>query len=85
MNAPNPAAANAAKRRQLAAISARLAELRAQYDVLMNAFKFDEARTLHARIETAEKEHRELAAEVPSPPPAASLAPYRVAARRRRR
>ena len=84
MNAPNPATANTAKRRQLAAISAKLVELRAQYDVLMNAFKFDEARTLHARIETAEKEHRELAAEVP-PQLDAAPTPYRVAGRRRRR
>lgn len=75
----------AAKRRELAATSARLAELRAQYDVLVNSFKFDEARTLHSRIEAAEREHREVAAELPPPEPPAAPAPYRVAGRRRRR
>jgi len=75
----------AAKHRELATIATRLDDLRAQYDVLMNAFKFDEARRLHARIEAAEREHRQLAASLPALPPASSPAPYRVSARRRRR
>jgi hypothetical protein len=50
----------------------------------MNAFKFDEARALHARIETAEREHRALATAAP-PQQDAATTPYRVARRRRRR
>ena len=75
----------AAKHRELATLAARLDGLRAQYDVAMNAFKFDEARQLHARIEAAEREHRQLAAGLPPPAPAAPPSPYRVSARRRRR
>jgi hypothetical protein len=84
MNASKDATAISVKRREFDAMTARLAELRAQYDVLMNAFKFDAARALHARIETMEREHRALAAELPQfsvvPPPT----PYRVGRRRRR-
>lgn len=84
MNAPQNTTAIIAKRRQFEALTARLAELRAQYDVLMNAFKFDEARALHPRIEAAEREHRALATAAP-PQQDAATAPYRVARRRRRR
>ncbi|HXP03212.1 MAG TPA: hypothetical protein VN808_03760 [Stellaceae bacterium] len=84
MSAPTNTTTIIAKRRQFEALTARLAELRAQYDVLMNAFKFDEARRLHTRIETAEREHRALAAEVP-PQLDAATTPYRVARHRRRR
>jgi len=69
---------------RLAAVTTALAELRARYDVLMNAFKFEEARAVHARIEAAEEEQRELTSKLPAPPDAAPT-PYRVAGRRRRR
>jgi hypothetical protein len=83
MNAPNDEA-TAAKHRRLTALTNRLDSLRTRYDVLMNAFKFDEARALYLRIETAEREHRELAAALPAPPsPVRAPTPYRVAARRR--
>jgi hypothetical protein len=84
MNAPKDTTAIIAKRRQFEALTARLAELRAQYDVLMNAFKFEEARALHPRIDAAECEHRELIARLPPSPPDAPPAPYSVARRRRR-
>lgn len=74
-----------AQRRQLNALTAALAELRARYDTLMNAFRFEEARALHARIEAAEEEHRELTRQLPPTPPAEAAGPYRVASRRRRR
>jgi hypothetical protein len=77
-------AAIAAKRREFVAAAARLAELRAQYDMLMNGFKFDEARALQGLIEAAEQEHRHLAAALPPPAPETEPAPYRVAGRRRR-
>jgi hypothetical protein len=85
MNTPNDAAAIAAKQRQLDVMTAKLSELRAGYGVLMNAFKFDEARALHARIEATEREHRELIAQLPSHQPEATPRPYRVAMRRHRR
>ena len=72
------------KRVRLAAVEAELAGLRAQYDVLMNAFKFDEARALAPRVEAAERERAALVAALPElgdPAPA----PYAVARRRRRR
>lgn len=73
----------AAKRVRLAALDVALARLRAQYDLLMNAFKFDEAKALVAGIEAAERERSELAAALPVEaelPPV----PYTVARRRRR-
>jgi hypothetical protein len=85
MNAPGNTDSIAAKRCELAALAAKLARLRARYDVLMNAFKFDEARALHSRIETAEREHCEAAAELPRPEPPAAPKPYRVGGRRRPR
>jgi hypothetical protein len=85
MNTPGSANDAVVKRRQLTALAGELARLRAQYDALTNAFKFEEARVLHACIETAENEHRELAAELPPPAQGAAPAPYRVARRRRRR
>jgi len=85
MNAPGNTDSIAAKRRELAALAAKLARLRARYDVLMNAFKFDEARALHSRIETAEREHCEAAAKLPHIEPPAAPKPYRVGGRRRRR
>ena len=84
MNASKDDKATAATRRQLAALTDRLDSLRARYEVLINAFKFDEARAVHSRIETAEREHRDLAATLPAPVVPAPM-PYRVATRRRQR
>ena len=81
MNAPGDTDI-AARRRELAALAATLAQLCAQYDGLVNAFKFDEAQALHSRIETAERKRRELAAVLPPARPAAPSAPYTVARRR---
>ena len=74
-----------AARARLAELEAALAGLRAQYDVLMNAFKFEDARAVALRIEAREEERRALAATLPAPeePPAAK--PYTVARRRRLR
>jgi hypothetical protein len=68
----------AAQRIRLAALKAVLASLRTQYDLLMNGFKFDEARALAPRIEAVEREVRRLAEHLP-PAPVASPAPYTVA------
>ena len=74
----------AAKRARLAELDAALTRLRAQHDVLMNAFKFDEAQALVASIEAAERERAALAAAIPpSLPPQPT--PYTVVQRRRRR
>jgi hypothetical protein len=75
----------AAQRARLSAVEAELIRLRERYDLLMNAFKFDAARALHARIETAERERRELATGLPPSAPAPPPAPYTVARPRRRR
>ena len=48
----------AARRARLAEIEAALARLRARYDGLMNAYKFEAAKALHGRIEAAEGERR---------------------------
>jgi len=86
MDAADNADAVAAKWRQLATITARLTELHARSDMLISAFKFEAARALYARIEAAEREHRELAAELPPPPASkAPPTPYQVAGRGRRR
>ena len=74
----------ARKRTRLAELEARLARLRAQYDLLTNAFKFDEAHALVAPIEAAERERAALVAAVP-PVPAPGSMPFTVARRRRRR
>jgi hypothetical protein len=74
----------AAQRARLAELDDALARLRAQYDVLMNAFKFDEARTVAARIEVHEQERQKLTTTLP-PLPEPSPTPYAVARRRRRR
>jgi hypothetical protein len=54
------------KRRSLAIAEAVVVRLRAQHDLLMNAFKFDEARDLVVQIEAAERERASLAALVPA-------------------
>ena len=75
----------AAKRARLAALEAELSRLRERYDLLTNAFKFDAARALHARIEAAERERRDLATALPPPASSPPPAPYSVARPRRRR
>lgn len=74
----------AATRVRLAALELRLAQLRAQYDLLMNRFEFDKARILAPRIEAIEREVDALAKGLPPSPPAPP-APHTVMRRRRRR
>lgn len=74
----------AGRRAALAEAEARLAHMRARYDVLMNAFKFDEARALAAAIEGVERERTALAATLPPPAPEQNK-PFTVALPRRRR
>ena len=73
----------APRRARLGELEATLARLRAEYDVLMNAFRFDAARALVAPIEAAERERAALEAALPPLPPPAAI-PYTVARRRRR-
>ena len=68
---------------RLAELEAELARLRAHYDQLMNAFKFDAARALVAPIDAAERERAALVENSP-PQPAEKPSPYAVARRRRR-
>ena len=68
---------------RLAELEAELARLRAHYDQLMNAFKFDAARALVAPIDAAERERAALVESAP-PQPAEEPSPYVVARRRRR-
>jgi len=74
-----------ARRARLAALETKLAQLRAQYDVLMNAFRFEAARALALRIESKERERQSLQATLPLPPEPAPAQPYAVARRRRGR
>jgi hypothetical protein len=71
-------------RTRLAELDWAVARLRAQYDVLMNAFKFDEARALTPDIEAVERERAALAAALP-PEAAARPKPCGVVRRRRLR
>jgi hypothetical protein len=73
----------ARNRTRLAELAKTVARLREQYDVLMNAFKFDEARALAPVIEAAEHERTTLAASLP-PDEAPEPKPYTVARRRPR-
>jgi len=75
----------AAQRTRLVELDEALAWLRARYDVLMNAFKFDEARAVAARIEAHEAERQALAEALPPLAEPAPPMPYTVARRRRRR
>jgi hypothetical protein len=76
----------AAKRAELAALEAALARLRGQYDALMSAFRFDEARALAPTIDAAEHERAALAASLPPAiEPAARPAPRRPPRHRLRR
>jgi hypothetical protein len=74
-----------AQRARLAELDDALARLRARYDVLMNAFKFDEARAVATRIATHEEERQALAATLPPFPEPTPPTPYAVARRRRGR
>jgi hypothetical protein len=74
----------AAKLARLGELDAALTRLRAQYDLLMNAFKFDEARALVAQIEAADGERASLADSLPRASAPTPPAPYTVARRRRR-
>ena len=65
----------AARRAHFDRIEAELARLRERYDQLMNAFKFDEARTVAAHIEVHEQERQKLAAMLP-PLPEPGPTPY---------
>jgi hypothetical protein len=75
----------AARRARLAALETTLARSRAQYDVLMNAFRFEAARALALRIEADERERQALAATLPPAPEPPPARPYAVARRRGRR
>jgi hypothetical protein len=73
----------AARRARLVELEVALARLRAQYDLLMNAFRFEAARSLVASIDAAERERAALAESLPplsAEPPTA----YAVTRRRRR-
>ena len=74
----------ATRRARLAELDAALGRLRARYEVLTNAFKFDEAQALVAPIEAAERERAALAAGLPAETPAPAV-PFTVARRRGRR
>lgn len=74
----------AATRTRLAELARRLGRLRAQYDLTMNRFEFDEARALALRIAVIEREVDRLGEGLP-PLPAAPAVPYAVARRRRPR
>ena len=71
-------------RDRLAELESALARLRAEYEVLMNRFKFEAAGRLVPAIEAAERERQLLAARVPLPP-VAPPTPFVVNRRRRRR
>ena len=58
----------AERRARLAALEELLALLRGDYDLAMSAFKFDKARDLVARIDSAERERRTLAESLPPRP-----------------
>ena len=74
----------ARRQARLVELDSVLALLQGQYEVLTNAFKFDEARTLVTAIEAAEHERAALVAALP-PGLVHKPAPFTVARRRRRR
>jgi hypothetical protein len=75
----------ASRRARLAELEAALVRLRAQYDVLMNRFRFEEAREIAAHIETAERERAIAAASLPPPAEPAAAIRHRPPVRPRRR
>jgi hypothetical protein len=72
-------------RARLTELDEALARLRGRYDVLMNAFKFDEARAVATRIEAHEQERQALVETLPPLRESAPPNPYAVARRRRGR
>jgi hypothetical protein len=63
-------------RARLADIDAALARLRAQHDIAMSAFKFDEANALLRDIAALDEERQALAASQPpvaAPPPKSAI------------
>ena len=58
----------AARREELAAVERKLAQLKAQYELAMSAFKFDEANALQLHIAALDGERRTLAASLPPLP-----------------
>jgi hypothetical protein len=75
----------AARRARLGEAEAALARLRERYDLLMNRFKFDEAKVVQGEIEAAERERCALSEGLPPPSPEPTPAPFAVAQPRRRR
>jgi len=57
---------------RLAELDAELTQLRAQQDLAMSAFRFDEANAIQASIAALEDRRRELAAAVPASIPESS-------------
>src|SRR5919198_5285640 len=55
----------AKQRERLAAVEQELAQLQAQYELAMSAFRFDEANGLQCRIADLERERMALTAVVP--------------------
>jgi hypothetical protein len=82
MRSARKISAVSAEERRLAELDAALARLRGQYDMLMNAFEFEEASLLAPAIEATERERKTLASALPAEPPPV---PYTVSRRRRRR
>ena len=70
---------------RLAELDRAIARLRGQYDVLMSAFKFDEARALVPAIEAAEGERAVLAEKTSSAVTSEEPRPFKIARRRRHR
>jgi hypothetical protein len=77
------------KRPRLADIERELAGLRAQHDVAMSTFKFDDASALQHRIAAREAERRAVIASLPPTPaavePPTGIVPVLARPRRRRR
>ena len=72
------------KRARRAAVESELAELGAQHDLAMSAFKFDEAREVQERINALERERAELVEALPTVVPPAPAGPVPVMVRRGR-
>jgi len=75
----------AGMRIRLAEIEAGLTRLRERYDLLMNHFKFDEAKGVQGEIEVAEQARRALSARLPPPAAEPVPTPFTVARPRHRR
>ena len=77
------------RRQRLAELDGELANLQAQQDLAMSAFKFDEANALQRRIEALEDERQAVAATLPPrsavPDPETGIVPVLARPRRLRR